>query len=62
MEDVEIIRRIGRRRLVMLDAAALTSAARYRRDGYRRRTARNFICLTLYFLGLSPNSLVRLYG
>ena len=62
MEDVEIIRRIGRRRLVMLDAAALTSAARYRRDGYLRRTARNFICLTLYFLGLSPNSLVRLYG
>ena len=62
MEDVEIIRRIGRRRLVMLDAAALTSAARYRRDGYLRRTARNLICLALYFLGLSPSSLVRLYG
>ena len=62
MEDVELIRRIGRRRLTMLDADAITSAARYRRDGYLRRPARNIICLGLYLLGLSPQSLVRLYG
>ena len=62
MEDVELIRRIGRARMVMLDAQAMTSAARYRRDGYLRRPARNIICLTLYLLGLSPRSLVRLYG
>ncbi len=62
MEDVEFIRRIGRRRLVMLDAQAVTSASRYRRDGYLRRSARNISCLLLYFLGLSPRTLVRLYG
>lgn len=62
MEDVEFIRRIGRRRLVMLDAQAVTSASRYRRDGYLRRSARNISCLMLYFLGLSPRTLVRLYG
>lgn len=54
MEDVEIIRRIGRRRLRFLDAAAVTSAARYRRDGYARRMVRNACCLTLYALGVSP--------
>jgi rSAM/selenodomain-associated transferase 2 len=62
MEDVEFIRRIGRRRLVMLDAQAMTSAARYRRDGYLRRSGRNMACLALYHLGLPPRSLVRLYG
>ena len=33
MEDVELVRRIGRR-LVALDADALTSAERYERDGW----------------------------
>ena len=62
MEDVEFVRRIGRRRLVTLDAVAVTSAARYRRGGYLRRPARNALCLGLYFLGLPPRALVRLYG
>ncbi len=62
MEDVEFARRIGRRRLATLDAVALTSAARYRRGGYLRRAARNALCLGLYFLGLPPRVLLRLYG
>lgn len=62
MEDVDLARRIGRRRLATLDATALTSAARYRRGGYLRRPARNALCLGLYFLGLPPRALVRLYG
>ena len=62
MEDVAFIRRIGRRRLTRLDAEAVTSAARYRREGYLRRPLRNILCLTLYFLGLPPRILVRLYG
>ena len=62
MEDVEFIRRIGKHRLVMLDAEAMTSAARYRRDGYLRRSGRNLTCLALYHLGLPARSLVRLYG
>ena len=62
MEDVDLARRIGRRRLRMLAAAAKTSAQRYRRGGYWRRPARNLLCLGLYFLGLPPRLLVRLYG
>jgi rSAM/selenodomain-associated transferase 2 len=62
MEDVEIIRRIGRRRLVRLPVAALTSARRYRRDGYISRMARNFACISLYLLGVPPRCIVRLYG
>jgi rSAM/selenodomain-associated transferase 2 len=60
MEDVELARRIGRRRLVALDHPAVTSAARYRR-GYLRRSARNLLCLALYFAGLSPARIARLY-
>lgn len=61
MEDVDLVRRIGRRRLVMLDAVARTSAARYRRDGYVRRSLRNLTCLALYCLGAPPWLIARLY-
>lgn len=61
MEDVDIVRRIGSRRLVFLSTPAVTSAARYRREGYLRRGARNLCCLALYFLGVPPHVLVRLY-
>lgn len=62
MEDVDLVRRIGRRRLTILPVRAVTSAARYRRDGYLRRMARNALCLTLYLGGLSPERIARLYG
>jgi len=62
MEDVELARRIGRHRLAPIAADAITSAARYRRGGYVARPLRNLGCLTLYFLGLPPHVLVRLYG
>jgi rSAM/selenodomain-associated transferase 2 len=61
MEDVALVRRIGRRRLVALEATALTSAARYRRDGYLRRSLRNLCCLALYFLGAPPRLIQRIY-
>jgi rSAM/selenodomain-associated transferase 2 len=62
MEDVALVRRIGKRRLVQIEAAALTSAARYRRDGYRRRSLRNLSCLVCYFLGVPPRLIQRIYG
>jgi len=61
MEDVELVRRISRHRLELLPAIAVTSAERYRRDGYLLRSARNLMCLSLYFLGVPPASLVGLY-
>ena len=61
MEDVDLVRRIGRRHLRQLDVAAITSAARWRRDGWWRRSARNLLCLTLYGVGVSPQRIARLY-
>jgi rSAM/selenodomain-associated transferase 2 len=62
MEDVDIIRRIGCGRLRILQSAARTSAAKWRRDGWMRRSLRNLACLALYFAGVPPRVLVRLYG
>ncbi len=62
MEDVAFVRRVGRRRLVALTASALTSAARYRREGFLWRPLRNLGCLALYLLGLPPRLIVWLYG
>ena len=62
MEDVDLVRRIGRNDLVPLDADAFTSASRYRRDGWWLRPLRNLACLSLYFAGMPPQTLRRLYG
>lgn len=62
MEDVDIVRRLGRGRLVMLRARAVTSAERYRRDGYAVRVARNLTCVLLYYLGVPVRAIARIYG
>lgn len=62
MEDVDIIRRIGRRRLTMLRTRAVTSAGRFREKGYFHRSARNLGILFLYALRVPPRVLVKLYG
>jgi rSAM/selenodomain-associated transferase 2 len=62
MEDVDIVRRLGRARLAPIGATMLASARRYRREGYWRRPLRNICCLALYFAGVSPARIVRLYG
>ena len=61
MEDVDLIRRLGRRRTVILRARAVTSAIRYRRDGYALRTARNLACLALYYLRIPAGLIARIY-
>jgi rSAM/selenodomain-associated transferase 2 len=62
MEDVDIIRRLGRRRVVILRTPAVTSAVRYKRDGYALRIARNLSCLMLYCCGLPVRKIMRIYG
>lgn len=62
MEDVDLVRRIGPRRLHMLDATITTSAERYRREGFVRRPLRNVLCLALYYLGVPAGAIVKLYG
>ena len=61
MEDVDLVRRIGRDRLVHLDVVAVTSAEGYRRWGWWPRAARNLALIALYFLGVPPRLLHRLY-
>lgn len=62
MEDVDIVRRLGRRRTTMLRSRAVTSAVRYRRDGYLRRSTRNLLCLALFYLRVSPATIKHFYG
>jgi rSAM/selenodomain-associated transferase 2 len=62
MEDVDLVRRIGRRRLIGLEVAAVTSAARWQRDGWYRRSLRNLGCLAMYRAGVPPRLLARIYS
>ncbi len=61
MEDVEIIRRIGRDRLHIFNAQAITSADKYRHDGYLFRPLKNILCLSLYFLGMPTRIIAKIY-
>lgn len=61
MEDVDIVRRIGRARMKILRPAAITSAARYEKTGYLRRVLRNWRCLRLYRRGVAPEEIARIY-
>jgi rSAM/selenodomain-associated transferase 2 len=59
MEDIDLIRRLGR--VLVLPAEAVTSAKRWRHDGWLRRSALNLFCLGLYYAGVSPNRIARMY-
>ena len=61
MEDVALVRAIGRCRLSMLSAEARTSAAKYERDGWRKRSWKNAWLITRYLLGASPEKLAAAY-
>lgn len=61
MEDVDLIRRLGRRRLVGLTAGAVTSVEKWQRDGWYRRSCRNLLCLSLWFLGVPAGRIARIY-
>ena len=61
MEDVDLVRRLGRHRLAALEVAAVTSAAKWQRGGWYRRSARNLLCLALYFASVPPRLIAWLY-
>jgi rSAM/selenodomain-associated transferase 2 len=62
MEDVDFVRRLGRRRLARIGCDCVASPRRYRQDGYWLRPMRNLVCLALYFAGVPPQRILRLYG
>lgn len=61
MEDVEIARRLGHHRLVLLETPAITSADKYRRDGFGKRAWRNLSLTARYLLGADPVELAKVY-
>lgn len=61
MEDVDLVRRVGRQRLTMFSTRAVTSAQRFRKDGYWLRSARNLTILALYACRMPVGILAKLY-
>ena len=45
----------------MASSRAVTSAIRYRREGYAKRVLRNLACLSMYFLRVPTGVISRLY-
>jgi len=63
MEDVDFVRRLRRAGPVArLSLPLVTSARRWEREGWVRRSARNLTLLVAYAVGVSPVRLARWYG
>ena len=62
MEDVDLARRLGWRRIVPFASRVVASATPYRRDGYFKRLLRHQMCLMLYFLRVPPSKIAGLYS
>ena len=62
LEDLKIVRSIGKKRLVILSAKARTDGSKYDVEGWRRRSWRNAGLVARYFLGASPEKLAKSYS
>ena len=61
MEDVELVRRIGRKRLALLRSRACSDAVRYQSDGFLARATRNITLTSLFLLGVPAERLANFY-
>lgn len=62
MEEYALMERMSERgRLQILPAAVMTSARRYRRNGAVFNAARNTCLIALYYAGVPPERLARMY-
>lgn len=62
LEDVDLVRRLGRRRLAVLNARAITDGERYRRDRSLARTAKTQACVGLYLVGVPVRAIAAVFG
>jgi rSAM/selenodomain-associated transferase 2 len=62
MEDLDLVRRLGRRQVRILRARALTSAQRYQQDGYLWRSLKNQMALLLYVLNVPAARISQFYS
>lgn len=63
MEDVDLMRRLKKAggKIIILSDMALTSPRRWEKEGVLNCTLRNWLLITLYFLGVAPERLVKFY-
>ncbi|MBI3754497.1 MAG: TIGR04283 family arsenosugar biosynthesis glycosyltransferase [Deltaproteobacteria bacterium] len=62
MEDVDLIRRLKKAgKIILLDAHVSTSPRRWEKKGILRATLKNWMFLSLYYLGVAPERLYRRY-
>lgn len=61
MEDVSFIKKFKRHEICFLDVPLITSAVRFRKNGYLLQTIKNIFLLLLYFFGVAPKKLARFY-
>ena len=63
MEDVELMRRIKKRggKINIIPDRVLSSPRRWEQEGMVYCTVRNWVLITLYYLGISPQRLARYY-
>ncbi|MGA1791681.1 MAG: TIGR04283 family arsenosugar biosynthesis glycosyltransferase [bacterium] len=63
MEDVELMRRIRKRgdRIFIIRERVITSPRRWEKEGIIRGTIRNWLIMSLYFMGVSPYRLSKFY-
>jgi rSAM/selenodomain-associated transferase 2 len=63
MEDVEIMQRIKKKGddIYIIRRKVLTSPRRWEKEGVFRCTLRNWVLQLLYFFGVSPNRLAKVY-
>ena len=62
MEDVDLVKRLRRLgRVEVLEKRVVTSPRRWVRGGRVRNTLRNWLLLSLYFAGVTPERLYRMY-
>jgi rSAM/selenodomain-associated transferase 2 len=63
MEEVDLMRRIKKRndRITILRERVWTSARRWETEGLIACTLRNWLLITLYLLGMKPETLTRFY-
>ena len=64
MEDINLMQKLKRKKLKIkiLKQKVTTSARKYEKNGLLYNVLRNWILLSLYFLGVSPNKLAKFYN
>lgn len=62
MEDIDCVKRLRAvGEFILLPEQAVTSARRWEKKGFFKTTTRNIIYICLYFIGIKPETIYRLY-